>query len=502
MKRLGALFLALIAAFMLMGAAEPSAPLAVYYENHVGEPGVLSVYVNANYGGTPAEDDFSFSLSGQRLSPLALWTVASANEGVSWLFAVDMSGSVRSEKMELLRQTLTGLVEGLGENDNAAFLLIGDDAKATPFISDKTEMLELIAGLETRGEDTNLYKGIVTAAQILQTDGSVHAKRCVVVFSDGEDDIVEGFTREEAEQAVASAYIPFYTVALQDREPSGRAVEAAKVLAGFSRSSAGGTGHTLKPGGDDPGGIAASIADSVRGGYIVYLALADISLPQDQSLLEIRLTAAGQNAEDSLMVNAAELRACVTESPPETPAPGPEPSPAETDEPEQEQEPEPQSAGWLPFAAAGAAVLVAAVVLAVVLRARKKRAPSGRDMSAADIAPPENIPRTAAVTIPRPRWRFTFTKVGLAETDRYTLDVADELVIGRSAGQLTVPSDTRLSSRHCRIFTRDGAFYVEDLRSTNGTYLNGVPVAQPQRLEQDNILLLGSMELRVTWTGI
>jgi pSer/pThr/pTyr-binding forkhead associated (FHA) protein len=77
-----------------------------------------------------------------------------------------------------------------------------------------------------------------------------------------------------------------------------------------------------------------------------------------------------------------------------------------------------------------------------------------------------------------------------------------ELVLGKTEGQFTIPGDTRLSPRHCGIYRREGFFYVEDLQSTNGTYLNGVPVAGPQRLEQDSILLAGSMELRVVWEEV
>jgi hypothetical protein len=509
MKRIGTLLFALMAALALIGAAESSAPLAVHYENHAGAPGVLSVYVNSNYGEPLTEGDFSVSLSGQTLKTLRLRGVGAENEGISWLFAIDVSGSMKGAKMDMLRQTLTALVAGLGENDNAAFLTFGDDTKATPFRSDQTELLDFIAGIETLNEDTNLYKGIVTAAQILNTDAAVHSKRCIVVFSDGEDDITEGFTREEAEKAVETSHIPVFTIAVQNQKPSDSVVESAKILAGLSRKSAGGLNQTLKPGGEAEL-IAANIADSIRGGYIIDLDLTDVSLPQDQSLLEIRLTVGGQNAADSLMVNSAELRAYLSQSPAEPPPKTP-PTPTESAEPEsappepdttESAEPE-KGIGRLPFVIAGGVVLVILAAGVVALRARKKRvlaaAPETSEVKNVSFA---EGPVTSAVPAPRPQWRFTFAKVGFAEADTFTFDIADELIIGRNSGQFSVPADTRLSARHCRIFSQNGVFYAEDLRSTNGTYLNGVPVAQPTRLEQDNILLIGSMELRVTWKSI
>ena len=39
--------------------------------------------------------------------------------------------------------------------------------------------------------------------------------------------------------------------------------------------------------------------------------------------------------------------------------------------------------------------------------------------------------------------------------------------------------------------------FVCDLTSTNGTFVNGVPITGPYRLFNDDIILIGSMELRV-----
>jgi pSer/pThr/pTyr-binding forkhead associated (FHA) protein len=46
------------------------------------------------------------------------------------------------------------------------------------------------------------------------------------------------------------------------------------------------------------------------------------------------------------------------------------------------------------------------------------------------------------------------------------------VVIGRSNDSTLVIEDDYASSRHARLFPRDGTWYVEDLGSTNGTYLD------------------------------
>ena len=47
-----------------------------------------------------------------------------------------------------------------------------------------------------------------------------------------------------------------------------------------------------------------------------------------------------------------------------------------------------------------------------------------------------------------------------------------ELTVGRAAGCQVRVDDTYASQLHARIFRKDGQLFVEDLGSTNGTYLN------------------------------
>jgi pSer/pThr/pTyr-binding forkhead associated (FHA) protein len=62
------------------------------------------------------------------------------------------------------------------------------------------------------------------------------------------------------------------------------------------------------------------------------------------------------------------------------------------------------------------------------------------------------------------------TSMGLAD---------QQITIGRADDATLVLTDDYASSRHARLFPQDGRWIVEDLGSTNGTYLDRQKVTQP-----------------------
>ena len=65
--------------------------------------------------------------------------------------------------------------------------------------------------------------------------------------------------------------------------------------------------------------------------------------------------------------------------------------------------------------------------------------------------------------------------------------VGTELTIGRDETSNVALKDSRASRAHCRIARENGLFWVEDLRSLNGTLVNGEPVSRRQLANGDRI---------------
>ncbi|HWL66085.1 MAG TPA: FHA domain-containing protein [Actinomycetota bacterium] len=77
------------------------------------------------------------------------------------------------------------------------------------------------------------------------------------------------------------------------------------------------------------------------------------------------------------------------------------------------------------------------------------------------------------------------------------LELGDELVIGRAEKCHLVIDDTYVSQLHARIFGRGDSFVVEDLGSTNGTYVNRRRITAPTELQRGDRVKIGKTVLEM-----
>ena len=84
----------------------------------------------------------------------------------------------------------------------------------------------------------------------------------------------------------------------------------------------------------------------------------------------------------------------------------------------------------------------------------------------------------------------------LDEDDELLLDSA-ALLVGRGSGNdVNLARDEFASSNHARVEPRRDGVWVEDVGSTNGTYLNGIRLTHAKRLAPGDILRVGETEMR------
>ena len=76
-------------------------------------------------------------------------------------------------------------------------------------------------------------------------------------------------------------------------------------------------------------------------------------------------------------------------------------------------------------------------------------------------------------------------------------ELLDELTVGRAAGCHIALDDRFVSQLHARMFRRDDQLFIEDLGSTNGTFLNDEKVTSPALLTTGDLVRIGNVVMEL-----
>ena len=136
-------------------------------------------------------------------------------------------------------------------------------------------------------------------------------------------------------------------------------------------------------------------------------------------------------------------------------------------------------------------LFMARAVRAIILELRPT--PSARPAAAPRRAQAQRPPSKKTKKIPR--------KLVAVEGDGVkgkTWDLTEELLLGRGERCNVMLEDAYASQVHARIFSRDETVFVEDMGSTNGTYLNRQKLTSPTELQRGDRVKIGKtvLELR------
>jgi pilus assembly protein CpaF len=94
---------------------------------------------------------------------------------------------------------------------------------------------------------------------------------------------------------------------------------------------------------------------------------------------------------------------------------------------------------------------------------------------------------------------ITVTEKG-GEQRRLDFDKS-QVTIGRVQGNDVILPKGNVSKRHARIVVKDGKFILVDLKSTNGTYVNGRKITSPLVVKETDKIYIGDFILGVTEVG-
>lgn len=72
--------------------------------------------------------------------------------------------------------------------------------------------------------------------------------------------------------------------------------------------------------------------------------------------------------------------------------------------------------------------------------------------------------------------------------------IGDELTLGRSSSNNIVIKDPYISKNHFKIIKDEENFFIEDLKSSNGTFLNGEKLEDVAILKSNDVIRTGEIE--------
>lgn len=113
--------------------------------------------------------------------------------------------------------------------------------------------------------------------------------------------------------------------------------------------------------------------------------------------------------------------------------------------------------------------------------------------------PPPELDGAAAPPTKRRRKELILEVLEPNDQQGQVFNLADELTVGRSPGcGVSTSYDVYSSTLHARLFRRGEQLWVEDLGSTNGTFVNSERISQPARLGRGDLLQVGATVFEVT----
>lgn len=123
----------------------------------------------------------------------------------------------------------------------------------------------------------------------------------------------------------------------------------------------------------------------------------------------------------------------------------------------------------------------------VLVEMRRSRTERQGAVTPQPLAADKAVPLKLKVVDPPPRRGRTF-------------ELGEEVTLGRSPGcAVPLEDDTFTSSVHARVFQRGGELFLEDLGSTNGTFLNDERLTDgPVRIQRGDRLKVGSTIFEVS----
>jgi VWFA-related protein len=460
--------------------------------------------------GNPVADPGSLklagSIGGRPLKFISLVPFEKTNNGIACVFVVDTSESIETQRFDNIRSAIGKWVDESGAKDRAAVIDFAEKVHVLADFSDaKGKTLAAVRSLARGGKRSLIYQALREAIDVSSRhDQDLPLRRAIVIVTDGKDE-GSGLRPDDVLEQAAEAHVPIYAIGYSNLP----AAERRQYLDELHRMAE-------KSGGTFTEASAAGLTDAfpemrkaIRRVFEVSFQCPDCEADGKKSRLEIEMEAGTRafSGGFDVRMSAGQPPASTSSQPPlQRPAPSPSPW---------------WKQPWWVYAVAGLAL--AGTGAGVWTSRDRRRKARERKLRAQEFVRPAIVPSPLAGMTAKieghadpaarplgPAVRVQFTAVkgkdkGSVSEVRMNPSIGSgiegaqaRLVVGRKPGcDLSIPGDETVSGEHCELHWIGTKLVVRDLRSSNGTRVNGVPVAGDQPIESGDRLGIGQTEYRV-----
>lgn len=505
----------LIAALVTAAAADPAENFL--YGSYSGDDGRLHCLGAA----LPGEGEISVTVGGQALDQ---WTLATAQEAeipITYMIIVDQSSAFSMAQKNQQKEALLAFSENMRPIDRMILGKMGTELTIGPVLTEgqaRQEAIEEACVYTAWGSDP--YQTIVTALDYLrENDSGLH---CLVMMSDGIDDWGMDVSESMAREAIRSCGFSVHTFTLVDVFPESYARTNAKRMESLSQESLGGV--CVVPNRDqvETAQAVSQIMDAMLQSAVISI---DASLlDRSQESLEIQVCWQGEDQtwQGGVTVSTESLPELPTEpepTEPETTEPEttePETTEPETTEPETTEPTEPETTEAVTEAVAepvgglrslyavigvGVSAVVIFIALIILLLWRQnnwdepQREPSDGPERPASPGGGESHAGMSGCMV-------ELTPVSRPEAAvKFFLPVHTSMSLGRSyrADVVLNGEDKGLSGVHFQLHWDGRVLFLQDMKSTNGTAVNGLPQKAGSwvRLQKGSLIRAGGFKYNI-----
>ncbi|MFZ1643800.1 MAG: FHA domain-containing protein [Candidatus Contendobacter sp.] len=484
---------------LLAGLAHAAEPALLRLQQASATPPPLTAYLTLeDLNERPLPDlpltppQFSATVGAQPATVTAVEPFAKAGEGIAYLLLVDISRSLREAQFAKLRQALGDWVNALEPRDRAALLTFGTDVRLVQdFTADKAALQAHLAHLQPSDDQTRLNLALLRALELSRRPSAdLPRRRVIVLLSDGQDDFAGGVTLDEVQAALNDQRTPIFALGFANPPRTPAKDAALKTLGMLARRSGGAyqnLGETLLP------AAHAELRRRIEQAFVVRLDCPACPADGSRQRLRIEWQSGAQRLADEIDVR-------LPPPPPKLPEPAPPAAAAKSAEsaPAVAPAPDPFRQWWLWAVVAGLALLLVLGVVGAAILVRRRRLAALSASHGAGVAAALPVSKTVAATPEPPGLPVRLIPVGTSPGQPCSLEIHDRAVIGRRPDcHLVIADDDLLSGAHCALVRAGDRLLLEDLGSTNGTQVNGVPIHGRHPLNDGDRIQAGRLDLRL-----